>query len=198
MKQSRVIGLTGGIASGKSTVSSYLKSLNIPIVDADVVSRQVVEPGSKGLKQIVDAFGRNILDGNKLNRKALRDIIFKDEDKRLLLNNILHPIIHEEIIKQLKHHRDNGHPIIVFDAPLLLENDLKYMVDELWLVSTNLENQLQRLQNRDDMTEESARAIITKQMSLKDKEKLSDVILDNNTSVESLLKQVDDALKNHL
>jgi len=198
MRQSKVIGLTGGIASGKSTVSSYLRSLNIPVVDADLVSRQVVEPGSIGLSEIVKAFGNDVITDSHLNRKALRDIIFNDEDKRLLLNKILHPIIHDEILNQIKLYKDNNEPIIVFDAPLLLENELKYMVDELWLVSTNLSNQIERLLSRDQMTEETARSIINKQMSLKEKEKLSDVVLDNNSSIENLLKQVDKILKNHL
>lgn len=198
MKQSKVIGLTGGIASGKSTVSNYLKSKSIPIVDADIVSREVVMPGSKGLQAIVDAFGKDILEENHLNRKALRELIFSDEEKRLKLNRILHPIIHDEILTQIQALKDNDEPIIIFDAPLLLENNLKYMVDELWLVSTSVTKQIERLINRDNMTLESAESIISKQMSLLEKEKLSDVILDNNSTVEALLEQVDKILKNHL
>ncbi len=198
MKQSKVIGLTGGIASGKSTVSNYLKSKSIPIVDADIVSREVVMPGSKGLQAIVDTFGKGILEENHLNRKVLRDLIFNDEEKRLKLNRILHPIIHDEILKQIQVLKDNNEPIIIFDAPLLLENNLKYMVDELWLVSTSVTKQIERLINRDNMTLESAKSIISKQMPLTEKETLSDVILDNNSTVEALLEQVDKVLKNHL
>jgi len=198
MKQSKVIGLTGGIASGKSTVSNYLKSKSIPIVDADIVSREVVMPGSKGLQAIIDTFGKDILEEDHLNRKALRELIFNDEEKRLKLNRILHPIIHDEILKQIQALKDNNEPIIIFDAPLLLENNLKYMVDELWLVSTSVEKQIERLINRDNMTLESAESIISKQMPLVEKEKLSDVILDNNSTVEALLEQVDKILKNHL
>jgi len=198
MKQSRVIGLTGGIASGKSTVSNYLKGKNIPVVDADVISREVVLPGSEGLNLITESFGSDILIEGQLNRAALRDIIFKDDAKRLKLNSILHPIIHDEILKQIKIHQDNNETIIIFDAPLLLENNLKYMVDELWLVSTTKENQLKRLLTRDNITKETAISIVSKQMSLKDKEVLSDVIFYNNTTIESLLNQVDKTLKNHL
>ncbi|MBI9015262.1 MAG: dephospho-CoA kinase [Clostridiales bacterium] len=198
MKQSKVIGLTGGIASGKSTVSNYLKSKSIPIVDADIVSREVVMPGSKGLQAIVDTFGKDILEENHLNRKALRELVFNDEEKRLKLNRILHPIIHDEIQKQIQALKDNNEPIIIFDAPLLLENNLKYMVDELWLVSTSVEKQIARLIKRDNMTLETAESIISKQMPLIEKERLSDVILDNNSTVEALLKQVDERLKNHL
>jgi len=198
MKQSKVIGLTGGIASGKSTVSNYLKSKNIPVVDADIVSREVVMPESKGLTAIVDTFGQDILEGDHLNRKALRDLIFNDEEKRLKLNSILHPIIHDEILKQLQVLKDNNEPIIIFDAPLLLENNLKFMVDELWVVSTSSEKQIARLMKRDEMTRITAESIISKQMPLKEKEKFSDVILDNNSTVEALLEQVDKTLKNHL
>lgn len=198
MKQSKVIGLTGGIASGKSTVSNYLKSKSIPIVDADIVSREVVMPGSKGLQAIVDTFGKDILEEDHLNRKVLRELIFNDEEKRLQLNRILHPIIHDEILKQIQALKANNEPIIIFDAPLLLENNLKYMVDELWLVSTSVTKQIERLINRDNMTLESAESIISKQMPLTEKETFSDVILDNNSTVEALLEQVDKILKNHL
>ncbi len=194
MIQSKVIGLTGGIASGKSTVSQYLKDKGLPIVDADLVSRQVVEPGSKGLKLLEEAFGSDIIIEGQLDRKALRHLIFSDDDKRMLLNSILHPIIHEEILHQLNM-LIGKYPIVVFDAPLMLENNLKHMVDVLWLVSCSEEEQIRRVMNRDDSSEDEAKAIIAKQMSLKEKELLSDIILLNNDSIESLYKQIDIQLK---
>ena len=194
MIQSKVIGLTGGIASGKSTVSQYLKDKGLPIVDADLVSRQVVEPGSKGLIRLEEAFGSAIIIEGQLDRKALRHLIFSDDDKRILLNSILHPIIHEEILHQLNL-LIGKYPIVVFDAPLMLENNLKHMVDVLWLVSCSEEEQIRRVMYRDDSSEDEAKAIIAKQMSLKEKELLSDIVLLNNDSIESLYKQIDIHLK---
>lgn len=195
MIQSRIIGLTGGIASGKSTVSDYLRKLNIPIVDADVVSRQVVEPGSIGLLKIIEAFGEEVLDVDRLNRKALREIVFNDESKRLLLNRILHPIIHEKIVKDLEILKHN-HSIVVFDAPLLIENNLMDMVDVLWVVACSEEQQIERVMKRDDVTSVEAKAIIDKQMSLMDKLNYADVVLMNDDTVDHLYEQVDQALKN--
>jgi dephospho-CoA kinase len=196
MIQSKIIGLTGGIASGKSTVSTYLKSKGIPVVDADLVSREVVEPGSKGLLLLEIAFGSSMITNGRLNRKRLRNLIFADDDKRILLNSILHPIIHEEILKQLDEHKGVD-PIIVFDAPLLLENNLAHLVDIIWLVSCSEKKQMQRVMQRDDSTESEARAIISKQMSLKEKEKLADVIITNDNTIESLYMQIDTKLESY-
>lgn len=191
-----IIGLTGGIASGKSTVTAYLRSKNIKIVDADKVSRQVVEPGSKGLKKIEGSFGKDILEDGHLNRKKLRELIFSDDEKRILLNRILHPIIHEEIERQLQSFSDEK--ILIFDAPLLLENNLKGMVDEVWVVSTSLDHQVERVMERDHISREEALKIIDKQMPLSDKIKNADLVLDNNGSVEYLYGQVDHALSKYL
>lgn len=190
MIQNKIIGLTGGIASGKSTVSKYLISLGIPVVDADLVSREVVEPGQPGLREIKAAFGHEVISDGQLDRRALRDIIFSDVSKRELLNSILHPIIHDAIeskINQLK----ASHSIIVFDAPLLLENNLKYMVDSLWLVTCTVEKQIERVMVRDRISREDALRIINSQMALSDKEDMADIILNNNTSVGQLYDQVD-------
>jgi len=194
MIQSKIIGLTGGIASGKSTVSKYLSDKGIPIVDADIVARQVVQPGSKGLKEIVSAFGEDLLLEGQLNRKKLRDIIFSDDEKRLLLNSILHPIIHDEIENQIQSYVSK-HELVVFDAPLLLENDLKHMVDVLWLVSCSEEKQIQRVMTRDSISEVEAKNIIGKQMPLKEKEGLADLVIVNESSLDDLYEQVDTALE---
>lgn len=194
MRQSKVIGLTGGIASGKSTVSNYLKQLGIPIVDADVISREVVAPGSVGLKKIVESFGSQILIEGQLNRKVLRTIIFEDEDKRLLLNEILHPIIHDKVVFDLNRFRMT-HPLVVFDAPLLLENQLMTMVDVLWVVSCDTNTQISRVMKRDGIDENQAKQIVARQMPLSEKEKFADVILYNDTTIEALCKQIDKQLE---
>lgn len=191
-----IIGLTGGIASGKSTVSDYLKDKGYPIVDADVISREVVEVGKIGLERISEKFGTDVLnDDGSLNRKALRNIIFSDEQARLDLNSILHPIIHDEILTQLKNYVDKGNDIIIFDAPLLLENNLQDLVDEVWVVSTSDKIQIDRVMKRDGISEKDSRDIISKQMPLYVKEKLADLILYNNGDINNLYEQVENALK---
>lgn len=191
-----IIGLTGGIASGKSTVSDYLKDKGYPIVDADVISREVVEVGKIGLERISEKFGTDVLnDDGSLNRKALRNIIFSDEQARLDLNSILHPIIHDEILTQLKNYVDKGNDIIIFDAPLLLENNLQDLVDEVWVVSTSYKIQIDRVMKRDGISEKDSRDIISKQMPLYVKEKLADLILYNNGDINNLYEQVENALK---
>lgn len=192
MNQSKIIGLTGGIASGKSTVSKYLSSKGYPIVDADAISRTVVEPGEKGLAVIVDAFGVGILDGAVLNRKKLREMIFDDDEKRLLLNRVLHPIIHEAIEVAFEKLNDS---IIVFDVPLLLENELEHMVDTIWVVSCDEETQIKRVMNRDQISKEQAKQIISKQMPLNEKVKHADVVLDNISTLDDLYKQIEKALE---
>lgn len=190
-----IIGLTGGIASGKSAVSAYLTSLKIPIVDADIVARQVVKPGTRGLTLLVEAFGDSILKDKALDRRALRNIIFSDEPKRLLVNAILHPIIHEEIVHQLNHYKVLNHPIIIFDAPLLLENKLEHMVDVLWVVACDEKVQISRVKKRDGITEEEALKIINRQMPLQEKMDKADVVLTNNTTLDALYNQIDYQLK---
>jgi len=190
MIQGKIIGLTGGIASGKTTVSEYLASKGIPIVDADLVSRQVVEPGTRGLSEIVEAFGQDMLLDGRLNRKELRHLIFSDDDMRLKLNAILHPIIHDEILKQLDVYKGQ-HPLIVFDAPLLIENKLMSMVDELWVVSVDESIQIDRVMKRDQVSREQASSIIEKQMSLEEKLKFADVVLDNSKDIAYLYRQIE-------
>ncbi|MBN2796034.1 MAG: dephospho-CoA kinase [Clostridia bacterium] len=189
-----ILGLTGGIASGKSTVSKYLRDKKIPIVDADVISREVVMPGSKGLKLLVEAFGDEILDGDSLNRSVLRKLVFSDKKALNTLNKILHPIIHEAVEKQLNDYVEEGHPIVVFDAPLLLENNLQDMVDILWVVACDEMIQIKRVMVRDDITEKEAKAIINQQMSINEKIKLADVVLYNNRDLETLYNQIEVAL----
>lgn len=189
-----IIGLTGGIASGKSTVTSYLKEKGFPIVDADLVSRDVVKPGTLGLKKIVDRFTKKVLNSDSsLNRKVLRAIIFNDEEARLDLNSILHPIIHDEIIRQIEEYKKH-YDVIIFDAPLLLENQLQDMVDQVWVVSTDSETQIERLMKRDGINKDEANAIIKRQMPIEEKVKLADVVIYNNSDLISLYKQIENAL----
>lgn len=190
-----IIGLTGGIASGKSAVSHYIRQQGIPVVDADQVSRQVVQPGEEGLRRIVEAFGQDILINGELNRSALRTLIFSDEEKRLLLNSILHPLIHETIIEEIKAYQAANSKYILFDAPLLLENHLEEMVDVLWVVACDEALQIQRVMKRDQVSKDQALTIIKRQMPLKEKIKLADVVLYNNGTLQALYEQIDRQLE---
>ncbi len=191
MKQNKVIGLTGGIASGKTVVSDFLKEEGYCIVDADIVAREAVEKGSKGLKQLTDYFSDDILIEGKLNRKKLREIIFSDKEKLEAVNQILHPIIRELMEEKIKSHKET----VFLVAPLLFENKLDYLTDEIWLISCDLEIQIERVMKRDQSTKEEAISIIHSQMSLKEKEAMSDVIIYNNSDIDALITKVKNIIR---
>ncbi|MGB3366671.1 MAG: dephospho-CoA kinase [Acidaminobacteraceae bacterium] len=191
----KIIGLTGGIACGKSTISNYLKDKGYVIVDADLVAREVVEVSSQGLKELVASFGDEILNEDKsLNRKKLGAIVFNDKKKLELLNNILHPNIRKKILSYFDMHKQNGEDVIVFDCPLLFEGKYEAMCDETWLVSISYETQIKRLKLRDKIDNIHASKIIDSQMSLTEKAKLADIIIDNEKDVSNLYNAIDELL----
>lgn len=191
----KIIGLTGGIASGKSTVSSYLKDKGYVVVDADQIAREVVKVGSEGLKKLVESFGDGILNEDiSLNRKKLGAIVFNDKAKLELLNNILHPSIRKNILSDFDMHKKNGEEIIVFDCPLLFEGKYESICDETWLVSISYETQVKRLILRDNIDNVHASKIIDSQMSLAEKAKLADIIVDNENDVAKLYSVIDKLL----
>ncbi len=175
-----VIGLTGGIASGKSTVSDLFKEYNIPVVDADIVAREVVEPGEPALAGIVDAFGSDILlpDGS-LDRQKLGGIIFQDQEKREILNGIVHPVVRERMTAD-RDRLKTGHPAVVLDIPLLFEGSQLHLVDKVVVVNVDPRIQLERLMQRNKLTEQEALDRINSQMSLADKASRADAVIDNN------------------
>lgn len=199
MKQNsfKVIGLTGGIASGKSTVSNYLITKGYQVIDADNIARAVVKKGSIGLEKIVNAFGNSILlENGSLDRKKLREIVFNEKEALIQLEEITHPLIIDRIKENIKVMRENEMINIVFlDCPLLFEMSLEYLVDEVWLVSTTIQNQISRIVERDDTTPSEARNIINQQMPLDQKAKKSDVIIENNSTIEVLKSRIDFLLK---
>ncbi len=191
-----IIGLTGGIASGKSTVSNLLRSYNIPVVDADLIARQVVEQGQPAYVKIVENFGIEVIDEEKnLDRKKLGSVIFNDSAKRKVLNEIVHPAVRHEMKSQAAHYLNDGFSHVVMDIPLLFESDLTHMVDRTLLIFVDEEVQFSRLVMRDDFTEEEARSRIASQMPLKDKVKLADAVITNNGSLEELKVKLDAQLK---
>lgn len=187
------IGLTGGIATGKSTVSSMLKEKGFTIIDADVAARAVVEPGQPALDQIVRAFGPGILtEAGRLHRQKMGSIVFQDEDKRKQLNEIVHPAVRQWMLEKKDAAVSAGKKTIIYDIPLLFESKLTWMADKTLLVYTNPAEQLRRLMKRDGFTEKEARARIHSQMPINEKKALADTVIDNSDTIEETRKQLDD------
>ncbi len=191
-----VIGLTGGIATGKSTVSEMFKEMDIPVVDADVISREVVEPGELAYEKIVDTFGEEVLhpDGT-LNRKKLGSIVFGDEQKRKQLNEIVHPEVRKKMISERDRYVQKGHPIVVLDIPLLFESKLTHFVDKTLLIYVDEDIQLKRLMNRDQSTKEEALQRINAQFPISKKLELADAVIYNNGTIEETKEQLLEQLK---
>ncbi|MFE0502896.1 dephospho-CoA kinase [Peribacillus butanolivorans] len=193
----QIIGITGGIASGKSSVSLYIQELGFTIVDADVASRAVVEPGEEAYHQVVKAFGEDILlvDGN-IDRVKLGSIIFHDQEKRLLLNSIVHPAVRNWMRLKTEKALAAGEETVFMDIPLLFESKLTFMVEKTLLVYVDERVQLERLMNRNGLSETDALARIQSQMPLTDKKVLADAVIDNNGNLEETKKQVKTVLCN--
>lgn len=194
--QNKVIGLTGGIASGKSTVSSYLVDLGYPVVDADKIAREVVEPGKKALLEITETFGSDYLnDDGSLNRKKLGSLVFANPDALGKLNAIMHSKIFErtwEYVTRLK----VDHKIIFVDVPLLIESKQMSFYDEVWLVYVTRSTQLKRLMARDQIDLEFAEKILAAQMPLDEKRSFAHKIIENEGDQETLYEQVRELIKN--
>ncbi|WP_431027490.1 dephospho-CoA kinase [Lysinibacillus sp. LZ02] len=191
-----IIGLTGSIASGKSTVANMLAGYRLPIVDADLVARQVVEPGTETLAQIAQAFGPDVIqEDGTMDREKVGAIIFHEPAKRKILNDIIHPAIRTEMIRQRDEYVAKGEKHIVMDIPLLFESKLQHFVDKILVVSVKEDIQLQRLMERNDLSEEEARARIASQLPMSVKEQGADVVIYNNRSIESTAQQLEAALK---
>ncbi|ANU25711.1 dephospho-CoA kinase [Planococcus versutus] len=186
-----IIGLTGSIASGKSTVSKMLKSAGYPVIDADLVARLVVEPGSATLAKIIQAFGKEVISENgTMNRAKVGEIIFNDPAKRKILNDIIHPAIRQEMLKQRQEFLLQGHETIIMDIPLLFESRLQRLVDKILVVSVTEENQFNRLVERNGFTEKEARVRISSQLPMSVKEDGADAVIYNNGTIDETEKQL--------
>ena len=183
-----IIGLTGGIGSGKSAVSDCFEKLGVTVVDADVVAREVVEPGTVALKSIADHFGDDILTAEgALDRAALRTLIFSDENQRKWLEALLHPLIRKEIIAQLNQ-SDSLYSIL--SSPLLLETDQQTLVDRVLVVDVPVELQLERTVQRDNNSVDQVKSIISAQSTRTYKQQKADDIILNIGTIEELQKDV--------
>ena len=187
-----VIGLTGGIACGKSTVSQYLRQKGISVVDADLVARQVVAPGTVGLRQIKDTFGwQYIMPDGSLNRTLLGKKVFADKNALAQLNAIIGPLIAAELERQLK----EAGSFVVLDAALLLEEErYRSLVDVVWVVMVEPEEQLRRLLARNHYSRQQALDRIAAQMSNEQRLQYADGVIDNNGAKEQTWQQVEQLL----
>ena len=179
----RRIGLTGGIASGKTTISNYIKKhINIPILDADDLSRELIKPNTYGYEKILNYFGNQIINKNNsektINRKLLRNIIFKHSKSKEWIEKLLHPLIKEKMIEECSQYKNNQ--IILMVIPLLFEAKFEDICTEIWLVKCPRETQKKRLIIRDKISEKDAYESLNLQLSFEEKRKLSDIILDNS------------------
>ncbi|KXH87209.1 dephospho-CoA kinase [Sporosarcina sp. HYO08] len=186
-----IIGLTGSIASGKSTVSKMLKEKGYPIVDADEIARLVVEPGSPTLLEIQQQFGMEFIrEDGSLNRERLGEWIFTHPAEREKLNGIIHPAIRKEMLSQKEKWIAAGAGTIIMDIPLLFESKLESYVEKILVVSVTPEVQLRRLMDRNVLSEEEAKKRIQSQIPVADKEKRADAIIHNNGTLAETERQL--------
>lgn len=196
----RIIGLTGGIASGKSTVSQELKNLGAVILDADKIAWNLAEPDKAIWQAYFDRYGEAVINVDRtLNRQAVADRVFSDENELKWMNEMAHPLIKEAIKKQIKIHLEkdkkrnketDSELVLVLDVPLLFESKWDVLAEETWLVYTDHEHQVARLKSRNNIDVEEAERRIASQMSMKDKLKLADVIIPNMGTYEELIANV--------
>jgi dephospho-CoA kinase len=188
-----LIGLTGGIATGKSTVANYLATTyNLPILDADIYARDAVSVGSPILSQIAEKYGTEIIlsDGN-LNRSKLGEIIFHQPEERYWVERVIHPYVRSCFAKAINESSANT---LILVIPLLFEANLENLVNQIWVVSCSPQQQQQRLIERNNLTAEQAAARINSQLPIAEKIARADVVLDNSANLESLLQQIDKVL----
>ncbi|NJN59331.1 MAG: dephospho-CoA kinase [Leptolyngbyaceae cyanobacterium SL_5_9] len=192
----RIIGLTGGIGMGKTTISNYLSSVHkLPVLDADLYAREAVEPASTVLAEIAERYGSGVLDSNgSLDRKRLAEIIFDSLAERLWLEQRIHPYVRDRLERNLKALLDQHHSKIVLVIPLLFEARMTDLVTEIWVVRCPKARQVERLRQRDRLTLAQAQARISSQMPIDRKVSRADIVIENSTDLESLFHQVDLAL----
>jgi len=200
MKQNRsaenhlIIGLTGGIGSGKTTLTNILREKKFSVIDADAISRKIMDEEETS-RQVINCFGERIVDSNgKIDRRKLREIVFKDDELLGKLNKIFHEKIRLHINKNIEKLKKEGKSVIFIDAPLLIENKLDKMVDEVWIVYCSIDTQIERVMKRDNSNRESIEQIMKRQMPLHEKLKHADICFQNEGSINELKVKLESAL----
>ena len=188
----KVIGLTGGVATGKSLVTGEFRRLGAYVIDADLVARRVCDVGTRCYKRIVEEFGGEVVtEEGDLDRAALGDIVFRDEGRRELLNSIVHPEVRLQMWEEVERVREEGERrLIILDVPLLIEGNLQSEVDGVIVVYTTPVIQLERLMARDGIGEAEANLIISSQMDIREKRGYGDFVIDNSGTSEETLREV--------
>jgi len=187
----KVVGLTGSICSGKSTIARFLAEMGANVINADEIGHEAYHPHCETWQQVVDAFGKSILTaGDEIDRKKLGEIVFKDPEALKRLNGIMHPGMHRVAEKRIEKSKRDGARVVVLEAPLLIEADWLDLVDEVWVTSANEENSLKRCRERSGLTEAQARARLASQLSPEEKAKYADVLIDTNVSLADVEAKV--------
>ena len=185
------LGLTGGIASGKSTADEFFKKKKIPIIDSDLIAHKIMEIGQNGYKAVVDYFGTDILnDDQTINRRKLGGIVFNDKAKLKKLNELTHPLVHQEIKQQMAQYRANQENLVVIDVPLLFESSFESLCNGVLVISISPE-----LMKRNDFTKKEAIVRINNQMPLSEKEKRATYVVANTGTIGDLEKKLSDLLQ---
>jgi len=186
-----IIGLTGGIATGKSTAAEYLNKKGAKIIDADRISHKISQKGKKGWKQVVDEFGKDILrEDGEFDREKLGEIVFSNAAKRKKLESLLHPIIIYKM-KEEAHEYIENNQVVIFMAPLLYETGLNRFCDQVWVISASKKTQIKRLEKRNNLDQDASLKRINSQLSIEEKKKKADVVIENNSTIKKLKEKLD-------
>ena len=188
----KVIGLTGGIGSGKSTVSKFLAHLGAVVIDADKVGHEVFKPGTKAWQEVVDAFGQGIISADgTIDRRKLGEIVFSNPGARAKLNQVMHPLIYKQVKSQMEEYGRKGAAIIIVEAPLLLEVGWKSLVDEVWVTSASEATVIKRLKEQKGLSEAQSLARIRAQLTDEERIRQADVVIDTNCALDELKERVE-------
>ena len=190
------IGLTGGIASGKTTVSNLFSDLKVPVIDTDIISRQLLEPNQPGYHKVVEHFGESVLSSNQqIDRRKLRQLVFNDESERLWLESVLHPIIYQQTRLKIEQYKDSVYVLVVI--PLLFETDFRSLVNRILVIDCGSDVQIKRLVSRDKIDLKLAQQMLSQQWSNQARLNQADDVIHNN-GIENLEIQVTNLHKKYI
>lgn len=188
----KIIGLTGGTGSGKSTVSKFLAHLGAVVIDADKVGHEVFKPGTKAWQEVVDAFGQGIISADgTIDRRKLGEIVFSNPGARAKLNQVMHPLIYEQVKSRMEEYGRKGVAIIIVEAPLLLEVGWKSLVDEVWVTSASEATVIKRLKEQKGLPEAQSLARVRAQLTDEERIRQADVVIDTDCALDELKERVE-------